>query len=171
MGTERQYFRLARRSVTAVVFSNNESDCSTMSSNFNFSTNCASKRAEAQQLLTTGIVGSFVPQCDCSGNYMPMQCNHSSRHCWCVDTVVRLKASNSCSEERFRLAPRMLALMYRPDSNSRPNCGGQQRQDTKCQQERNSIFAQSNRLPPAGAYIPQCDANGDYEQIQCSGSQ
>ncbi|KAK5864859.1 hypothetical protein PBY51_016066 [Eleginops maclovinus] len=31
-------------------------------------------------------IGSFKPQCDDLGNYLPMQCWHSSGYCWCVDS-------------------------------------------------------------------------------------
>lgn len=33
----------------------------------------------------TGKLGSFKPQCDEHGNYMPRQCWHATGFCWCVD--------------------------------------------------------------------------------------
>lgn len=29
--------------------------------------------------------GFFKPECDAQGNYLPMQCWHSTGYCWCVD--------------------------------------------------------------------------------------
>uniref|UniRef100_A0A8C9S278 Thyroglobulin type-1 domain-containing protein n=1 Tax=Scleropages formosus TaxID=113540 RepID=A0A8C9S278_SCLFO len=29
--------------------------------------------------------GFYRPQCDKDGNYLPMQCHHSTGYCWCVD--------------------------------------------------------------------------------------
>ncbi|XP_067103357.1 CD74 molecule, major histocompatibility complex, class II invariant chain a isoform X1 [Osmerus mordax] len=36
--------------------------------------------------LQTRILGSYQPQCDAQGHFMPMQCWHSTGYCWCVDS-------------------------------------------------------------------------------------
>nr|WMI32575.1 MHC class II antigen invariant chain [Gymnocypris przewalskii] len=41
--------------------------------------------------------GYFKPECDEQGNYLPMQCWHSTGYCWCVD-----KDGNEVPETRTR---------------------------------------------------------------------
>jgi len=33
------------------------------------------------------LMGAFVPQCDDTGQYEPLQCHGSTGYCWCVDTA------------------------------------------------------------------------------------
>lgn len=35
--------------------------------------------------MPPGSVGVFYPACNPDGTYKPMQCNHSTGWCWCVD--------------------------------------------------------------------------------------
>uniref|UniRef100_A0A673KQ25 H-2 class II histocompatibility antigen gamma chain-like n=1 Tax=Sinocyclocheilus rhinocerous TaxID=307959 RepID=A0A673KQ25_9TELE len=44
--------------------------------------------------------GYFKPECDDQGNYMPMQCWHSTGYCWCVD-----KEGNEIPDTRIRGRP------------------------------------------------------------------
>ncbi|XP_026135811.1 CD74 molecule, major histocompatibility complex, class II invariant chain a [Carassius auratus] len=44
--------------------------------------------------------GFFKPQCDEQGNYLPMQCWHSTGYCWCVD-----KDGHEIPDTRIRGAP------------------------------------------------------------------
>ncbi|XP_052010978.1 HLA class II histocompatibility antigen gamma chain-like isoform X1 [Xyrauchen texanus] len=49
--------------------------------------------------------GFFRPQCDEQGNYLPMQCWHSTGYCWCVDKDgteiegTRIKGRPQCGSE------------------------------------------------------------------------
>ncbi|MGD1539679.1 thyroglobulin type-1 repeat-containing protein, partial [Vibrio harveyi] len=45
--------------------------------------------------------GYFKPECDDQGNYLPMQCWHSTGYCWCVD-----KEGNEIPDTRIRGRPR-----------------------------------------------------------------
>uniref|UniRef100_A0A3Q2YWJ2 Thyroglobulin type-1 domain-containing protein n=1 Tax=Hippocampus comes TaxID=109280 RepID=A0A3Q2YWJ2_HIPCM len=108
-------------------------------------TQCEQHRDSIQTISPEGypVVGSFVPQCDSSGHYTPLQCHGSTGHCWCVD-----------SQGQERVGTRTLPgttptnlLMY---------------------------FLLFNRIPEGypilGAFVPQCDANGQYTPQQCHGS-
>ncbi|XP_043113777.1 CD74 molecule, major histocompatibility complex, class II invariant chain a [Puntigrus tetrazona] len=44
--------------------------------------------------------GFFKPECDAQGNYLPMQCWHSTGYCWCVD-----KDGEEIPETRIRGRP------------------------------------------------------------------
>nr|XP_020478241.1 HLA class II histocompatibility antigen gamma chain [Monopterus albus] len=40
---------------------------------------------KCQREAKEGLIGSYKPQCDEQGHYMPMQCWHGTGYCWCVD--------------------------------------------------------------------------------------
>ncbi|XP_053272230.1 ladderlectin [Pleuronectes platessa] len=42
---------------------------------------------EYERLQCSGIVGSFCPQCDATGNFLPQQCWGSTGYCWCVNVI------------------------------------------------------------------------------------
>lgn len=44
-------------------------------------------QAERQEALSLKMVGTFIPNCDPNGNYLPRQCNGSTGYCTCVDTI------------------------------------------------------------------------------------
>ncbi|KAI4885762.1 hypothetical protein NFI96_031285 [Prochilodus magdalenae] len=102
------------------------------------------------------LVGAFVPQCDDEGQYQPLQCHGSTGHCWCVD---------SRGEER--------AGTRTPPGSPTTDCSAPvhpERPKTQCEQHRDSVQSRSNGYPLIGAFVPQCDEEGQYRPQQCHGS-
>nr|XP_049609385.1 nidogen-2 isoform X34 [Syngnathus scovelli] len=98
-------------------------------------------------------VGAFVPQCDANGQYTPQQCHSSSGHCWCVD---------SRGQERSGTRT--------PPGTTPFDCDKPERPKSHCEQHRDRIQTSSEGYPLVGAFVPQCDANGQYTPQQCHGS-
>ncbi|XP_049425858.1 nidogen-2 isoform X11 [Epinephelus fuscoguttatus] len=103
------------------------------------------------------IVGAFIPQCDSDGRYRPLQCHGSTGHCWCVDERGRERAGT-------RTPPGTAPTdCDKPDEPERPK--------THCEHHRDSVQTTSPEgYPLLGAYVPQCDSNGQYIPLQCHGS-
>ncbi|XP_077462107.1 uncharacterized protein nid2a isoform X4 [Stigmatopora argus] len=103
------------------------------------------------------LVGAFVPQCDANGQFSPLQCHGSTGHCWCVD-----------SQGQERSGTRTMPGEQPTD------CGKADEPThtkTHCEHHRDSLQTTSPEgYPPAGAFVPQCDANGNYMPRQCHGS-
>ncbi|KAJ8411886.1 hypothetical protein AAFF_G00155240 [Aldrovandia affinis] len=100
--------------------------------------------------------GVFVPQCDEEGQYRPLQCHGSTGHCWCVD---------SRGQER--------ADTRTPPGTPPTNCDQPvqpPRPKTHCEQHRDSLQGGQSRYPLVGAFVPQCDEEGQYRPLQCHGS-
>ncbi|KAM9829004.1 nidogen-2 [Syngnathus typhle] len=120
-------------------------------------TQCEHHRDSIQTTSPDGypLVGTFVPQCDANGQYTPQQCHGSTGHCWCVD---------SQGQERHgtRTPPGTTPIdCERPDGHPK----------THCEHHRASVQTTSPEgYPPVGAFVPQCDANGQYTPLQCHGS-
>ncbi|GLD63075.1 nidogen-2-like protein, partial [Lates japonicus] len=139
-----------------------------------------------QPVIVQDILPGFLaPQCDDNGQYVPTtqfywcvdvrlkknlepghylstgsvscdrQCHGSSGHCWCVDSRGR---------ERTRTPPGTPPVdCDRPDEPVRPK--------THCEHHRDSVQTTSPEgYPIVGAYVPQCDAEGQYLPRQCHGS-
>ncbi|XP_008281347.1 nidogen-2 isoform X7 [Stegastes partitus] len=122
-------------------------------------TPCEHHRERAQATASEGypIVGAYVPQCDADGQYIALQCHGSTGHCWCVD---------SSGQERTgtRTPPGTT-----PKDCDRP--AEPQRPKTHCEHHRDSVQTTSPEgYPVVGAYVPQCDAEGQYRPRQCHGS-
>ncbi|XP_060685148.1 uncharacterized protein nid2a isoform X3 [Hemiscyllium ocellatum] len=104
-------------------------------------------------------VGAYIPECDEEGNFKPLQCHGSTGHCWCVD-------------ERGQEIPGTRT----PPGTGQPQCGQPERIDrprTACEQYRERLQAELNlrgSQPLVGAYIPQCDEEGNFRPLQCDGS-
>uniref|UniRef100_A0A3Q2PJE9 Thyroglobulin type-1 domain-containing protein n=1 Tax=Fundulus heteroclitus TaxID=8078 RepID=A0A3Q2PJE9_FUNHE len=119
-------------------------------------TRCEHHRDSVQTTGPDGLplVGAYVPQCDENGQYIPQQCHSSTGHCWCVD---------SRGQER--------AGTRSPPGTPRVDCSrAGERPKTHCEHHRHSVQTSSDGNPPPGAYVPQCDGNGQYLPQQCHGS-
>ncbi|KAM9327748.1 nidogen-2 isoform 2-T2 [Pholidichthys leucotaenia] len=119
-------------------------------------THCQLRRESAKATSTEGypVVGAYVPQCDANGQYIPLQCHGSTGHCWCVDT-------NGQERPGTRTPPGTT-----PTDCSRPD-----HPKTHCEHHRDSAQTTSpDGYPIAGAYVPQCDGEGEYLSRQCHGS-
>ncbi|XP_047432393.1 nidogen-2 isoform X2 [Mugil cephalus] len=119
-------------------------------------THCEQRRDSVQTTSPEGypIAGAYVPQCDAAGQYISRQCHGSTGHCWCVDNR---------GEERPGTRT--------PPGATRVDCDRPERPKTHCEQHRDSVQTTSPEgYPIAGAYVPQCDAAGQYISRQCHGS-
>uniref|UniRef100_A0A7N5ZYA1 Nidogen 2a (osteonidogen) n=1 Tax=Anabas testudineus TaxID=64144 RepID=A0A7N5ZYA1_ANATE len=97
------------------------------------------------------IVGAYVPQCDDDGQYTPQQCHGSTGYCWCVDSRGQEKPGT-----RTPPGTPSSALPIRPK--------------THCEHHRDGVpTASAEGYPLPGAYVPQCDDEGQYRPLQCFG--
>ncbi|XP_052436984.1 nidogen-2 isoform X3 [Carassius gibelio] len=99
------------------------------------------------------LIGAFIPQCDEEGQYRSQQCHGSTGHCWCVDSRGQERAGT-------RTPPGAPAI----------NCDEPERPKTQCEQHRDSLRSRDGDVPLTGAFIPQCDEEGQYRSQQCHGS-
>ncbi|XP_076151725.1 nidogen-2 [Alosa pseudoharengus] len=118
-------------------------------------TPCERHRDGAAQTSQDGfpIVGAFVPECDEAGQYRPLQCHGSTGHCWCVDVQGQERAGTRA-----------------PPSSPRPNCNEPERPKTPCEHHRHSVQGSQDGFSLVGAFVPQCDEEGQYRPLQCHGS-
>ncbi|XP_071319886.1 nidogen-2 isoform X2 [Trachinotus anak] len=134
-------------------------DCDRPDEQFRPKTHCEQHRDSVQTTSPEGypIPGVFVPQCDANGEYTPQQCHGSSGHCWCVDSRGQEIAGTRTPPGT---APKDCD---KPDEPERPK--------THCEHRRDSVQTTSPEgYPIVGAYVPQCDENGQYLPRQCHGS-
>ena len=98
------------------------------------------------------MAGRYRPQCDANGDYNVRQCWGSTGYCWCVETKSGLKLA---SIEAFRPWEKNV------------DCGMELNkiQNKKCAAEVEQIM--SEKKGKVGAFVPECDAAGDYKSLQC----
>ncbi|KAK5891419.1 hypothetical protein CgunFtcFv8_018674 [Champsocephalus gunnari] len=120
-------------------------------------THCEHHRDGVQTTSPEGYPAAYVAQCDASGQYISLQCHGSTGHCWCVDSRGQERAGTRTSPG----APP--TDCDKPDEPERPK--------THCEHHRDGVQTTSPEgYPIVGAYVPQCDANGQYTSSQCHGS-
>ncbi|XP_048455802.1 uncharacterized protein nid2a isoform X1 [Rhincodon typus] len=116
-------------------------------------------RLQAELNLRGSLDGAYIPQCDEEGNFTPLQCHSSTGHCWCVD-------------ERGQEIPGTRT----PPGAGQPQCGQPgsiEHPRTACEQHRDRLQAELSlrgSQPLIGAYIPECDEEGNFRPLQCHGS-
>ncbi|XP_035984365.1 nidogen-2 isoform X2 [Fundulus heteroclitus] len=133
-------------------------DCSRADEPERARTHCEHHRDSVQTTGPDGLplVGAYVPQCDENGQYVPQQCHGSTGHCWCVDSRGQERAGTRSPPGTPRVD------CSRADEPERPK--------THCEHHRHSVQTSSDGNPPPGAYVPECDENGQYLPQQCHGS-
>ncbi|XP_062417347.1 nidogen-2 isoform X2 [Pungitius pungitius] len=134
-------------------------DCSKPEEPEHPKTHCEHHRDRVQTTSPEGypIVGAYVPQCDDNGQYTPSQCHSSTGHCWCVDGNGQERAGTRTPAGTTRTD------CSKPDESERPK--------TSCEHHRDRVQTTDREgYPIAGAYVPQCDAIGQYRSLQCHGS-
>ncbi|XP_022806051.1 uncharacterized protein LOC111343164 [Stylophora pistillata] len=103
------------------------------------------------------VTGSYQPACNDDGRYEPVQCNGT--HCWCVDT------------HGYELPGTLrLSLGINPQT---PDCSKTpvySANITTCQRWRSRILDLPGFPVPPGIFIPDCEPDGGFRPVQCSGS-
>ncbi|XP_072239725.1 uncharacterized protein [Leuresthes tenuis] len=103
------------------------------------------------QAAKIGMIGAYIPQCDENGEYQKHQCHGSTGHCWCVDHLGK-----------------EIPGTRTPAGTPSVDCS---KQDGRhCHHQRESLKITGVSGPLIGAYIPQCDEDGQYAPRQCHGS-
>ncbi|XP_029530770.1 nidogen-2 [Oncorhynchus nerka] len=121
-------------------------------------THCEQHQDSVQTTSPEGypIPGVFVPECDEQGQYRALQCHGSTGHCWCVDSRGQERAGT-------RKGP----------GTGQPNCDEPdhpERPKTHCEHQRDSLQTTSAEGNVDGAFVPQCDDQGQYRALQCHGA-
>ncbi|XP_011482732.1 nidogen-2 [Oryzias latipes] len=119
-------------------------------------TRCEHHRESVQRTTEEGapLLGVYVPQCDESGKYLPQQCHDSTGYCWCVDSTGQ--------ERTGTRTPPGSALVDCSRTDEQPHY------KTRCERHREHVLASEREdRPSVGAYVPQCDQNGEYVPQQC----
>ncbi|XP_022607294.1 HLA class II histocompatibility antigen gamma chain [Seriola dumerili] len=84
-------------------------------------------KCQTEAAAGPGKIGSYKPQCDKQGNYLPMQCWYPTGFCWCVDqsgTVIEgttMRGRPDCqggrAPRRMMIAPRLMQKTIAVDEN------------------------------------------------------
>uniref|UniRef100_A0A8C7RS93 Nidogen 2 n=1 Tax=Oncorhynchus mykiss TaxID=8022 RepID=A0A8C7RS93_ONCMY len=118
-------------------------------------THCEQHKDSVQTTSPEGypILGVFVPECDEQGQYRALQCHGSTGYCWCVDSRGQERAGT-------RKGP----------GTGQPNCDVPGEPKTHCEHQRDSLQTTSPEGNVDGAFVPQCDEQGQYRALQCHGA-
>ncbi|XP_030854406.1 papilin isoform X3 [Strongylocentrotus purpuratus] len=103
------------------------------------------------------------PQCKFDGSFEPVQCPPRSGDCWCVTDLGEEIEGSRITRQLHTL--RLDCSVY-PDSagNSEPTI-----RPTTADMADLSLCQQDQRTAE-GSYVPQCTESGEYEHMQCFGS-
>uniref|UniRef100_A0A665TTP7 Nidogen 2a (osteonidogen) n=1 Tax=Echeneis naucrates TaxID=173247 RepID=A0A665TTP7_ECHNA len=121
-------------------------------------TQCEHHRDSVQTTSPEGypIIGAYVPQCDDNGQYRPLQCHGSTRHCWCVDSRGQERAGTRTPPGTApKDCDRPGEILVRPES--------------VCERWRASLIQHYGGKPEPQQYMPQCGPDGQFSPVQCYG--
>ncbi|XP_071507379.1 uncharacterized protein [Diadema antillarum] len=104
------------------------------------------------------------PQCKLDGSFEPLQCPPRTGDCWCVtDFGEEIEGS--------RITRKLHTQS--PDCSVYENSAGNVRKlepTTTTQHPSEMTLCQQHRRSAQGSYVPQCTESGEYEIMQCYGS-
>ncbi|XP_046859506.1 neurogenic locus Notch protein-like isoform X3 [Xenia sp. Carnegie-2017] len=104
---------------------------------------CETER-DAKSVGLLFLLGVYVPQCEEDGSYSRKQCHPSTGYCWCVDSEGdEIKGTETGSKNL--------------------NCS-EVKEKSKCEEERDAVLSDPDLL---GAFLPQCEEDGSYSDVQC----
>jgi len=110
---------------------------------------CEEQRKEAMDNLHKGLMGVTIPSCTKNGDWAPVQCDDGG-YCFCVTPKGEKVDGTSVRGTPDCPVPRDPTM-------------------TECQAAaKKSQDAMAKGM--IGGFVPQCDSNGDFDAVQCSGS-
>ncbi|XP_032883213.1 nidogen-2 isoform X27 [Amblyraja radiata] len=125
-------------------------------------TDCEEQRERLQAEMSrhgSQRLGLHIPQCDEAGRFRTIQCHGSTGHCWCVNE-----------------SGREIPGTRTPPGTGQIRCGSAE----QIEQPKNACARHHEQVqrelsahgsdPPVGVYIPQCDEEGNYQEMQCHSS-
>jgi len=107
---------------------------------------CQRERMRAMAMRSRTVVGVFIPSCQPDGSYNLIQCHNVTGFCWCVDNLGNILTGTR--------------------KWGKPNCtriAQTDKRPTVCQSRRDECLENA----PQGHLIPQCKADGSFEERQC----
>ncbi|XP_078262824.1 uncharacterized protein nid2a isoform X2 [Rhinoraja longicauda] len=104
-------------------------------------------------------LGLHIPQCDEEGRFRAIQCHGSTGHCWCVNEIGHEVPGTRTPPGTGQLRCESAEQIEHPKNA----CA---RHHEQVQTE----LSAHGSDPPVGVYIPQCDEEGNYQEMQCHGS-
>ncbi|XP_055496382.1 uncharacterized protein nid2a isoform X6 [Leucoraja erinacea] len=136
--------------------------CDLSATNERPQTDCEEQRERLQAEMSrhgSQRLGLHIPQCDEAGRFRTIQCHGSTGHCWCVN-------------ENGREIPGTRT----PPGTGQIRCGSAEQIEqpkNACARHHEQVqreLSEHGSDPPVGVYIPQCDEEGNYQEMQCHSS-
>jgi hypothetical protein len=139
----------------------------------------------AFQASHSRLLGTYVPQCEATGEFTPLQCHSSTGMCWCVNengAEIELTRTSPgaplpvCLREEQEICCQSMTaecLACQAGVSVGVICANDPTIDgcasinvTPCQ----IAALDASRIPRRGAYIPKCEADGSFSKTQCHSS-
>ena len=108
---------------------------------------CDNERSNSK----VGLIGAFIPQCKSDGNYEEKQCDGSTGYCWCVESE----------------SGKYVDGTKKGPGAGEVNCDS--KDQGPCDEARTKIEKEISTFGIQDAFVPECEADGTYKEIQCYG--